>query len=280
MEENRVLTIPKEQYDLIDNRPELFFKCPNYYVHKVSRNEHTVKLSDNDLELTYTLFDLSNHEVISRQLISLIPKISYKAIDELIEDIDKLMKNEVEIINIVENTWKDCVLDIFAGTAKNMPEHVQTKYIDEFRNTMKVPIRENIQSLYEKIKNESKILEYIVEFRFRKYGNRGRTTKNETIEEMNKKILRKIQNQVYYQKNKNIARMTPQEIEEHMKFLKTKTSAWRLKEIKCECGSKFIQANRARHEKTSIVHLRYLQKKAEEDNELNYDDNIEDENEA
>ena len=264
MEENRILTIPKEQFDLLNNRQVLYFTCPNYYICNFGKDKGNIMRCDNDLELRYTLLDLSNHEIISKQLISLIPKISSKAVDELIADVDKLMKNEVEIINIVENTWKEDVLNIFAENAKKIPKHNRDKYIEEFKEKMRDPIKENIQSLYEKIKNEPKVFEYIVEFRFRKYGNRGRTTQNETIEEMNKKILRKIQNQVYYQKNKDKPRMTPQEIEEHMKFLKTKTSAWRTKEIKCECGCKFIQANRARHEKTSIVHLRYLQKKAEE----------------
>ncbi len=269
MEENRVLTIPKEQYNLLNCRQELYFKCPNYYVCVSGKDKGKVSRCDIDLELSYKLFELSNYEVISRQLIALIPKISGKSVDELIDNIDKFMKDEVENINIVQETWTD-IKDTFNTNYKIMPDHNKSKYIDEFRSKMNNPIKENIQSLYENIKNEPKILEYIVEFRFRKYGSRGRPNDNENINELNKKILRKIQNQVYYEKNKNKFRMTPEEIEEHMKFLKTKSIAWRIKEIKCECGCKFTQSNRARHEKTSIVHLRYLKKKIEEEEFAKY----------
>lgn len=261
MEENRVLTIPKEQYEIINNRHVLHYTCPYYCICEFGKDKGNIKKSDTDLELNYTLLDLSNHEIISKQLISLIPKISVKAVDELCNDIDKLMKSELEIINVVENSWKNNVFNVFVENAKKIPKHNQDKYIEEFREKMKDPIRENIESLYKKIRHEPKVLEYIVEFRFRKYGNRCRVIQTENINEINKKILRKIQNQIYYEKNKNKAAMTHQEIEEHMKFLKTKSSAWRHKEIICQCGSKFLQANKARHEKTSIVHLKYLQKK-------------------
>jgi hypothetical protein len=265
MEENRVLTIPIEQYNLLNSRQELHFECPNYYTCASGKDKGKVLRCDSDLELSYKLFDLSNHEIISRQLIALIPKICGKAVDQLADNIDKLMKGEVENINIVEQKWIE-IKDTFNTNYKTIPEYNKNKnkYIEEFRTKMNNPIKENIQSLYQNIKNEPKILEYIVEFRFRKYGNRGRPIDNENINEINKKILRKIQNQAYYEKNKK-PRMTIEEIEENMKLLKTKGVAWRIKEIKCECGCKFTQANRARHEKTSIVHLRYLKKKIEDE---------------
>lgn len=272
MEDHRVLTIPKEQYNIMNSRPVLSYECPMYHVCKTGKDKGIVTRCDVDLQFKYTLFDLTNHEIIAQQLILLIPKPNAKTIDELANNIDEFTKNEVETINIVEQLWQN-IKERFISNYKIIPSHKHDKeqIIDEFKDTIKTPIKDNIQSLYEKIKNEPKILEYIVEFRLRKYGHRGKQTNNENINELNKKILRRIQNQVYYQKNKDKPKMTPEEIEAHMNMLKTKSFAWRIKEIKCECGSKFIQANKARHEKTSKVHLRYLMEKeakeAEEEEE-------------
>jgi hypothetical protein len=253
---DRKLTIPKDILETFNARSVVEFEFPQYATIKGD-----IVKCECDKLIQFTLLNTDGKDIICLQLFNLYENLTAKAIDEIIKNV---MFDEP--IAIIEKEFK-YQHDIFEEEFKK--GKMKNEYTDKFINSFRTPVRENISQLNDFVaNNKTDMLDALIYKRLELFGKRGIKDienlkfRERWIEELDKiKLKKEIEKKTGEKITKEYIDELEKSVAEYAKMAKLKSSEWRTREIKCECGCKFTQVNKARHERTSKKHLDYLKEK-------------------